>query len=309
MRPDVPALGHEAFREVSLLPVARVPGRGHVFGAAGPDGRFIEAFAHRWCRPASARLAAPPRRLDGQVAYGGLAMSHFGHFLLEALSRLWFLRDRPELPVVWHWIDLPVAHTPWQGWMEQVLHLAGLGGHRHVILRQPMVAAEILVPAPGFVPHRALHPDQARALAVVAGDAGAPGGRVWLSRRHLPPQFGRIEGEGALEALLTARGWTVLRPETLPVGQQAGIFAAAEVVSGFAGSALHAVLLQQAPRARMRPVLRPAVPMRDYDIIAAARGLDHAAIAAPLAALDARGSWTSYRIEEVAALAAAVDAA
>lgn len=309
MRPDAPALGHETFREVTLLPVARLPGRGHVFGAAGPDGAFIGAFAHRWYRPAAAEAAEPPERLAGPVAYGGMAMSHFGHFLLEALSRLWFLRDRPDLPVVWHWIDLPVAHTAWPGWLEEVLRLVGLGGRRHIVLRRPALAAEILVARPGFVPHRLLHPAQAAALAVVAGEAGAPGGRVWLSRRHLPPRFGRIAGEEVVESLLAARGWTVVRPESLPIARQAGVFAAAEVVSGFAGSAFHAVLLQQAPRARLRPVIRPAVPMRDYEVIAAARGLDHAAIAAPLAALDARGSWTSYRIEDPARLAAAIEAA
>ena len=306
---DPPVPGHDTFRNVTLLPVARLPGHGHVLGAAGPDGRFIDAFAHRWCRPASGTPEAPALRLDRPVAYGGLAMNHFGHFLLEALSRLWFLRDRPEVPVVWHWIDLPVPHAAWQGWREAMINLVGLGRHRHVVVRQPLALPEVVVPRPGFQPHRALHPAQAEALAVLTGDAGAPGGRVWLSRRHLPPAFGRLEGEDRLEALLMARGWTVVRPEILPVAQQAGLFAAAEVVSGFAGSAFHAVLLQARPRARLRPVIRPAVPMRDYDIIAAARGLDHAAVPAALTVLGGRGSWTSYRIDDPAALAAAVDAA
>jgi len=302
-------LTHDVFGEVTLIPVLPAPGGRHVFGAWGPDERFVDAFAHPWCQPALARLGSAPERFETPVVYGGMAMNHFGHFVLEALSRLWFLRDRPELPILWHWIDLPVPHSAWEGWMDQVMALVGLGQRRNIMLRAPVFARQIIVPRHGFQSCAFLHPDQASALAVVVGDAGAPGGRIWLSRRGLPPQFGGVEGEEALEALLSARGWTVLEPEALTVAQKAGLFAAADIVSGFAQSAFHAVLLQAAPRARLRPVIRPSVTMQDYEIVAAARGLDFAAITADLTETVARASWSNYRLENAAALAEAVDGA
>jgi len=302
-------LGHETHREVCLTPVTRTSGRRFRLGAAGPDGRFIAGFGHRWCAEATDRPPGAVARLAGTSVYGGLAMSHFGHFVLEALCRLWFLRRHPDLPVVWHWIDLPVPHTAWGGWLPEVLRLTGLGDRRHVVLRAPLEVEEIALPQPGFRTHAQFHQDQADALAVVRGGGDAPGGRVWLSRRGLPAAFGRIEGEAALEQDLVARGWTVVRPETLPVATQAGVFAAAEVVSGFAGSAFHAVALQAAPRARLRPVIRPAVPMRDHEIIAAARGIDLRAVPVAMTPLDSRASWTSYRIDDPAALAGAVHTA
>ncbi|MEO3475669.1 glycosyltransferase 61 family protein [Roseomonas sp. CAU 1739] len=305
--PPLAPLGQDTHRAVALQPIRRAADGTYRLGAAGPDGQFLDAFAHRWCRPDTAG-PPPGARLRGPTAYGGVAMNHFGHFLLEALSRLWFLQRHPELPVVWHWIDLPVPHATWPGWIGQLLRLVGLGGHRHVILRQPALAEEIVVAESGFRTMQWLHPDQAAALSRLDGPADAPGGRIWLSRAHLPPTFGRIEGEAAVEDLLTRRGWTVLRPEMLPVMQQAGLFAAADVVSGFAGSAFHAVLLQASPRACLRPVIRPAVQMRDYGIIAATRTLNQVPIDAALTALDSRGSWTSYRIGDPADLAARIDA-
>ncbi len=131
-RPPLTADWHE---QVTLLPCARDPGSrtGYSFGVFGPDGEFVPAFAHPWCgirQPDS----FVPRRL-GRFIYGGLLMDHFGHFLLGAMSRLWFIRAHPELPVLWHtialpvlWhtIALPVPHSPWPGWLQQVWHLLGL---------------------------------------------------------------------------------------------------------------------------------------------------------------------------------------
>ena len=86
-------------RSVTFAPVRRLTGGRYGFGAAGPDGRFIEGFAHPWCHPLAEPPPGPVARLDGTAAYGGLAMSHFGHVLLEALSRLWFLRAKPAAMV------------------------------------------------------------------------------------------------------------------------------------------------------------------------------------------------------------------
>lgn len=310
MQEQIPSrLDHRLLRDITLSPVMPRPDGRHLIGATDARGGFAPGFAHRWCHAAPPPAEPVTARFAGPVVYGGLAMNHFGHFLLEALSRLWFLQRHPDLPVVWHWIDLPVPHSAWPGWIEDLLATVGLGGHRHHILRRPVIAPTIILPDEGFRTHRWLHPDQAAALARVEGPAEAPGGRIWLSRRGLPASFGRIEGEAEVEAALAARGWTVLRPEGLSAAQKAGLFAAAETVSGFVASAFHAALLQARPRARLRPVIRPAVPMRDYEIMAAMRGLDLKPLDASLEALDARATWTSYRVRNPDVLAAQVDAA
>jgi hypothetical protein len=97
---------------ITFLPCVRDgTGRtGYSFGAHATDGTALEAFSHDWYafrKPEPAVL-----HLNGTAIYGGMLMNHFGHFLVEAMARLWFIRERPELPILWHWIDLPVPHTP-----------------------------------------------------------------------------------------------------------------------------------------------------------------------------------------------------
>jgi capsular polysaccharide biosynthesis protein len=270
-------------------------------GAFDRHGQFLDGFAHPWCG-VDAMPAAPIAPYAGTAIYGGLAMHHVGHFLLEGLSRLWCLKNHPELPILWHWIDLPIPHPDDRGWQKELIGLLGLAKHRHIFLRQPLRVERLLLPAPGSLLGRSLHPLQAAALGCVTGPAVISGKCVWLSRSALPEQFGRVAGEDQVEALLAAKGWTIIHTERETMRRSAEIFHEAEVVSGFIGSAFHTLLLHAAPRARLRPVMRPGIPLADYRIAAAAKGLDFTAIEMPMTALDQRAGWTNIRLHAPEAL-------
>jgi capsular polysaccharide biosynthesis protein len=294
-RPDEPAFTE--LHEVTLAPVRspQGPWGKHFFGAFDRNGQFLEGFAHPWCG-VDAMPAAPIASYPGTAIYGGLAMHHVGHFLLEGLSRLWCLKNYPELPIIWHWIDLPIPHPDDRGWQKELIGLLGLAQRRHIFLRQPLRVERLLLPSPGFLSGQFLHPVQAAALGCVTGPAAIPGKRVWLSRSALPDQFGRVAGEDQVEALLAAQGWTIIYPERETMRRSAEIFREAEAVSGFIGSAFHTLLLHASPSARLRPIMRPGIPLTDYQIIAAAKGVDFAAIDAPMTALDQRASWTNFQL-------------
>jgi len=294
-RPDNPGLTQ--LEDVTLAPVRspQGPWGKHYIGAFDQNGDFIEGFAHHWCG-IDAMPEAPIAQYQGVAIYGGLAMHHVGHFLLEGLSRLWCLKNFPELPIIWHWIDLPISHPDDRGWQKELIGLLGLAQRRHIFLRQPLRVDRLLLPAPGFLLGQWLHPLQAAALGCVTGPAVIPGKCVWLSRSALPEQFGRVAAEDQVEALLAAKGWTIIHPERETMRRSAEIFREAEVVSGFIGSAFHTLLLHASPSARLRPVMRPGIPLADYRIAAAAKGLDFTAIEMPMTALDQRASWTNFRL-------------
>jgi len=306
---EPPDLGVETFDDVTLLPCQRDSHSrtGYSFGALDRDGANISAFAHPWCAPRLLDLDA--HRTPGRFVYGGLLMDHFGHFLLEAMARLWFIRAHPNLPVLWHEIDLPVPHAPWHNWRQEVWRLLGLDQHSHHLIRSPMRFGQVVVPRPGFSVSEGLHPLQAAALAVVPTATPHLGDRVWLSRSALPGQFGRLLGEEALERWLAGRGWTVLRPEMMGVAAQANVFTGASTVAGFAGSAFHAVLLCMAPCARLRIVRRPSVGTVHYDLVAQARGLDLTHLEVPLRATGPLHAWTTFEIVDPEAAAGAIFAA
>jgi hypothetical protein len=142
------------FDAITFLPcVCDGTGRtGYSFGAHATDGTALEAFSHDWCafrKPEPAVL-----HLNGTAIYGGMLMNHFGHFLVEAMARLWFIRERPELPILWHWIDLPVPHTSWRGWVWRLL---GLSARRHHMIRTPLRCETVTLPRSGFFACSAFH--------------------------------------------------------------------------------------------------------------------------------------------------------
>jgi capsular polysaccharide biosynthesis protein len=301
-------LSAETFDQVTLLPCLPDPRwpNAFSFGAFGRDGAAIPAFAHPWCEDRQPDGAVP--RKPGRFIYGGLLMDHFGHFILEAMARLWFIRAHPELPVLWHDIALPIPHTPWPGWRQQAWRLLGLDRHVHHVIYEPGRFDHVIVPRPGLTVSDGLHPSQAEALAVVPPKPPS-GERVWLSRAALPAHFGRLEGEEALQRRLAEQGWIVLQPETMEVADQAAVFARADTVSGFAGSAFHAVLLCAAPRARLRILRRPSVETTNYDIVARALDLDQAHIEIPFRPFGAVDAWTTFELANPDAAAAVVVAA
>ncbi len=138
--------------DITLAPVRspKGPFGRHFFGAFDKTGQFIKDFAHPWCGVDEVP-GAPIARLQAKAVYGGVAMHHVGHFILEGLSRLWFMRRHPELPIIWHWIDLPIPHPDDRGWQRELITLLGLGKHRHIFLRQPLFVEHLILPSQGFV--------------------------------------------------------------------------------------------------------------------------------------------------------------
>ncbi len=297
------------FDAVTLLPCHADPERagGFTFGVLDRDGTMIEAFRHPWigARPHAGTLPLAP----GSFVYGGVLMSHFGHILRDSLASLWLLRERPDLPVLWHWLDLPIAHAQWPGWLEEIWRILGLERHRHHHIVAPVAVERLILPDPGLVAPNVLHPKQAAALAVRPCAAPFVGNRVWLSRRGLPDHFGKFAGESAVEACLLDRGWMVVCPEEQSVGAQIDVFATAAVVAGTIGSAFHAVLMCAAPRAALVLVHRPGVEHTYYDAAARARGLRQSYVAPDLKPATAFHPWAHFELADPGRLADAVCAA
>lgn len=242
-----------------------------------------------------ARSDAPVVHRDQEVIFGGYISHHYGHFLLETLSRLWAYKDS-TLPVVW------AAGRSFTPWAQEVLRLIGIPQSRHLILREPTRFARILVPAPGYMIPHTFHHRQMEALATVPCVAGEA--KIYLSRRAFGSKIYHVEGEERLEALLLARGWQIIAPETLPIAGQIALFASARVVAGIEGSALHSVVLCKAMKARLI-VLRRQTRNRNFDTIARTTGIDQVEIAGRIA--DDPNDGTRATLKDPAAVAARLD--
>ena len=191
----------------------------------------------------------------------------------------------------------------------RIWHLLGLDRHRHHRITAPLTVGRVILPDPGLLAPNVLHARQARALAVHPCARPWLGNRIWLSRRGLPKQFGRFEREAEVEALLAARGWTILRPEEQPVADQVDVFATAAVVAGCISSAFHAVLLSASPRARLILVSRPGIEHTYYNAVARSLGLHQYYVVPDLRPHTAFDPWARFELADPQRLADQVCAA
>lgn len=283
--------------QATILPLVPDPSDEAIpfrIGVFGPDGAPVGPAAHRRGRHAT---GVPPFRQaelawEGDFVFGGVLWDHFGHFLLESLSRAWAMAALPG-PVLW---VRRAPHARLLDWQRDILDLLGLGGREHRVVTRPVRVDRLAVPEQGLVMWRYLHPRQEATLAVHPFRAPEPGRRVWLSRSGLPEARARLDGEAAVESALAAEGWTILRPETVSIAAQLAALEAAEVIAGFAGSAFHGLVLGRGVRARVVVFSRGRQPHANYELIAAAKGLDQRLVAVDLEPLGGQGPLASYRL-------------
>jgi capsular polysaccharide biosynthesis protein len=237
-----------------------------VSGLHDTEGRLIEEAAVRTVsrdappvRKEKLYKGAPgvvtvPDRLrvvDEPVLFGGHLMKHYGHFIIESMSRLWARDLFPNLPIVFtcprKWRDPPAYGT-------DVLNALDLQ-QRTILVDEPTLFREVVCPwtaieyrwkafAVADEPHTAV----ARAL-----DRSSR--RIWhrpvyLTRSGLSDRLRRSEAEPELEAELSSRNFEIIRPEELSLAEQISIFEQAPLIVGTVGSALHTALFS-----RSRPTL------------------------------------------------------
>ncbi len=278
--------GHAALKDVIVHPLRvdkTAEGR-PIFrtGLQGRDGRFHPEGAFLRCgvRHPIFPNAHPPPVVAGaghveQAIFCGPLFHHFGHFLLESLSRL--SNRPPDATGCLPWTEETGRERPgFRSWQRDILDLLGLPGQR-MATTVPIEVRHLTVPAPGLIVRHAFTEAHDAFLSVVRWRPEA-GRRVWLSRRNVPgaarPAF------HALEPILAAAGWRVIVPEDLPVRIQLAELAKAEQVAGEEGSALHALLLlDRAAGLRVDIFPRPAGPdmpeLNDnYHTIAERKGFD-----------------------------------
>jgi capsular polysaccharide biosynthesis protein len=243
------ALVLEEFRDVLALP-------GHQ-GLFSADGRLIEGTVH-------VRRGVTVRRppdvidvprdlvtLDRPVVYvGHLPKRHFGHFILEGLSRFWGLTD------------------PSTEGLEVLHHRKVFEAYEHDLMRpllgsvdrlrrvdQPLLLREALVPSQGVVLGRPIAPGMVdvydRVRDAIGGSPVRANGRpVYLSRTRLPGHLRRTLGEAALEQRLLRRGFDVVHPQELSLEEQLRTVSSAATVVGLEGSALHLTIFRGLADAR-----------------------------------------------------------
>jgi capsular polysaccharide biosynthesis protein len=176
---------------------------------------------------------------------------HFGHAMTEQLSRLWAWRrakqEEPELKAL-----LILNKDRELARFEQDLYAAaGVPAEDLCFVRGRVRVERLLAATPMFSQPDYVHP----ALAELWGEvsdrlaARAPereyARKIFCARRIVKRQCRNAE---QVEDLFAGHGFEVIFSEDYDLAEQARIFREADVVGGFAGSALFNLLFSRAPK-------------------------------------------------------------
>lgn len=256
--------------DLELLEVPRATvttfGKGRLRVAWGQPSRFVTGAVHDdggVLVPASQRVGGlhydhavaadpgslPPwagrtEELAGTWLFGGTWFNHFGHFLTETLTTLWHREAVDGILFVPFWFGREVLD-----WQTELLALAGRREPVRVVGAERVRVERLLVPERPVIPNGHVRPeayDVWRSVASAARSAGSPE-RVFLSRsrHHRAVEPGSraarrvADNEVELDTLMSRLGFVVVHAEELSVAEQVEAVAAARVLVGVSGSALH----------------------------------------------------------------------
>lgn len=205
--------------------------------------------------PPLAAAPAPLSRLAGRHLWAGVYFGHFGHFLVETLSRLWAAKQAGVESVIF-----TPRHSrlrDFVSYQQELIDLT-LPDLPVRILREPVEVEELLVAGQGFglgqisAGTAEFHAFIREAFRdIPAGDIE----NVYISRTRFGGKGGIIN-EQLVEANLTAQGYTAVYPEKLSIREQLSVFKGARRVVGLDSSAFHMLGFVANPDQRICILLR-----------------------------------------------------
>ncbi len=186
----------------------------------------------------------PVRHVHGMLAViYGPGHQTYGHWLVDFLPRLWVLAaSGHDLSGLRYVVPPELTEDA-----RRLLELLGIGAMQLEPYRywQEVLRADRLLLPTGLRVHNRMAPQFAAATAfwtdrlrTSAQTAGGGHTRLFVSRsRVIGARI--VANRDTIEAIAAARGYAIIHPQDLTLGEQAALFAGARVIVGEYGSALH----------------------------------------------------------------------
>ncbi len=217
-------------------------------GRAELRNRELHELAPRFVE----RPPEPAQRLPGVWFHLSSPLPrHFGHTLTEQLSHAWGWARARELHPDLRALVATKGNRRLADWELEILAAAGIPPELVTEVTAPvrverLVDTTAMYEIGGFVhpAMRALYDDVGATLAAGATSTDRPA-RLFHTRRSAKR---RCRNQAEVEAMFADAGFAVVAPEDSPLADQVARVRSAEVVAGFAGSAMFHVALAARPQ-------------------------------------------------------------
>ena len=208
-----------AGKNAAILPLRRDPSFSLLFGKGGvvaEDGTYVDLSAI----PGRVQYAYPvekPEYRDETVVYCGYLVDHWGHFLIEGVTRLWyFLEKDPTVDKYVFFLD-EKEQREIKGNYREFLELLKIWDKLEIINR-PTVYREVIVPELGIQMRTAYTPRlldvfDAVAANVAVNPAWDTPEKIYFSRSQFQKGKQFEFGFDALDNFFEKNGYAILYPE------------------------------------------------------------------------------------------------
>lgn len=163
--------------------------------------------------------------------YAGFLYSHYGHFILESLSRLSSYTN--SLPLVWS-----ATQTHLQDYQTSILKGLNISLDNILLVNKKYFFTELYVPAMESIICSQFSHRQYNFLSSFSSRTNVNNnclGNIWLSRRRIYP----CQIEARVESILASFGWSIIHPQNHSVSDQIDFFKHSNAIAGIQGSAFH----------------------------------------------------------------------
>lgn len=235
-------------KNATILPLRRQAEDNLLFGRGGvvdENGEYVPLSGIEG-RVQFAYPAEKKEYRDETVVYCGYLVNHWGHFLIEGVTRLWyFLENDPGVDKYVFFLDENEEREIRANYRE-FLELLGIWEHLEII-NTPTTYREVIVPELGLYCRSRYTPKLLKVYDTVANNAVPDPNwerpaKIYYSRSQFKKGMPFESGFDTLDDFFRRNGYTILYPEKVPLGRMISYIRNADVVASLSGSLPHNML-------------------------------------------------------------------
>ena len=233
-------------KNATILPLRKDPslqfGRG---GVVDCDGNYVELSAI----PLRVQHSYPFENAeykDEKVVYCGYLIDHWGHFLIEAVTRLWYFMENDSTVDKYVFFIEEGSDRQITGNYLEFLKLLKIWDKLEIISR-PITYREVIVPELGIMCRQSYTPKLLKvfdsvAENVVPDPSWETPEKIFYSRSQFAKGKPFEFGFDCIDNFFEKNGYTILYPEKVPLSRMIHYIRNSKVVASLSGSLPHNML-------------------------------------------------------------------
>lgn len=232
----------------TILPLRRDPADGLLFGKGGvvdENGEYVPLSAIEGRVQFSYPVETPEYR-DETVVYCGYLVNHWGHFLIEGVTRLWyFLENDATIDKYVFFLDEGEERQIKGNYLE-FFRLLKVWDKLEII-NKPTTYRQVVIPERGIRMRTAYTPKLLKVFDTIADNVQVDPSwetpeKIYCSRSRFQKGIPYEFGYDALDDFFQRNGYTICFLEKVPLGQMIHYIRHAKVVAAISGSLAHNLL-------------------------------------------------------------------